>query len=543
MDDIKLLKDALPEMAAIINAESGQIFALKDSDTLLILQRRIGESDLQKALATYNGIFAMQHGADVKSITDSAVAFVKIKVLLDAGIMDFDAFALRSLIKECHTYIDKTTNIVRLSKTHGMTADDFQKEKINQTIAKNEALITALKELVENTEKSIERIPKSIDEEPEEPVDSDDGDVLTVEEKPAKELKAHHTVTAISDKFSKLISSGRDKRQVEERLKNAEKESSSTMCVEIPFYDDRLVATEVISCKDLEHFVLLKRKENVYFGLKANLKGNTYNNKDRSLMELTEISDDFVQFMAEDLLDDAYELRPFTKEEKKSLQMYFNFVSGCFEKYIGVSLTVAEYLEFKRYYNRLVCKALHLEDEEHRAYYRALPIAELYMAVMDSYNMVYSDSKQRIIKAIIDCDSQKYVDDLLLIMKHHIVDDSAKDELQNLIEQFIYFGDESHFEEKESEDLNADKKVEVNVVPQIPMYQNLMIPQIGNMYFTLQCLNENREIVDEAYFSTGNMSQAMEDYKSKDAYMKRIGLVQDGRFVPLLSTGGFQDEK
>ena len=145
MDDLKLLKDALPEMAAIINAEPGQIFALNDSDTLLILQRRIGESDLQKALATYNRIFAMQHGADVKSITDSAVAFVKIKVLLDAGKTDFDAFALRNLIKECHTYIDKTTNIVRLSRTHGMTADDFQKEKINQTIAKNEALIDALK--------------------------------------------------------------------------------------------------------------------------------------------------------------------------------------------------------------------------------------------------------------------------------------------------------------------------------------------------------------------------------------------------------------
>ena len=32
------------------------------------------------------------------------------------------------------------------------------------------------------------------------------------------------------------------------------------------------------------------------------------------------------------------------------------------------------------------------------------------------------------------------------------------------------------------------------------------------------------EVVDEAYFSTGNMPQAMEDYKNKEAYLKRFGL-------------------
>ena len=540
MDDLKLLRDALPEMASIINAEEGQVFSIGSADALLILQRKIKESDMKEELGIYNAIFAKQHGALVSDITESAVAFVKVSVLLSEDAFDFDPIGLRSLIKECRTYIDKTTNIVRLSKTNALMADDYQKEKIEKTIRKNELLIEALRKVIDETEKKIERIPKSIDEEPE-----DEEEVLADEvREPQKEKHViHDKITGITEGITKLISSGKNKKQVEEHLRDVEKESAETMCVEIPFYDERFIATEVMDCKDLECFCLLKRKDNVYFGLKKNLRGNTYNNKDESLMELTKITEDFIQFMSVDLLSDEYELRPFTKQEKESLRMYFNFVSGCFEKYIGICLSVAEYLEFKRYYNRLVCRALHLEDEEHKAYYRALPIAELYMAVMDTYNMVYSEKKQEIIADIIDDKVIAYTDNLGLIMKHHIVDDTAREEIQDLMNRFIYFKDESHFDKKEPEKEKKDIQVVANPISQIPMYPNLMIPQIGNVYFTLQCLDKNMEVVDEAYFSTGNMPQAMEDYKNKEAYLKRFGLVQNGRFVPLLSTGGIENEE
>ncbi|MBE6035129.1 MAG: hypothetical protein E7222_10600 [Clostridiales bacterium] len=542
MDDLKLLRDAMPEMASIINAEEGRVFSISNADTLLILQRRIKDSDMKRQLGIYNAIFAKQHGALITDITDSAIAFVKIGVLLSENTFDFDPISLRSLIKECHVYIDKTTNIVRLSKTNVLTADDYQKEKIEGTIRKNKCLIEALQAVIDETEKKIERIPKSIDEEEEaeEAVSSESSEEVSQIEKHT----IHDRMADISDGIFKLISSGKNKKQIEEKLRDVEKESAETMCAEIPFYEDKLTATEIIDCKDLECFCLLKRKDNVYFGLRKNLSGSIYNNKDQSLMELTKITEDFIQFMSVDLLSDEYVLRPFTKSEKESLRLYFNFVSGCFEKYIGVSLTVAEYLEFKRYYNRLVCKALHLEDEEHKAYYRALPIAELYMAVMDSYNMVYSENKGEIIADIIGDKVLAYTDNLGLIMKHHIVDDSAREEIQILTERFIYFRDESHFEKKESEGNTKDIQVVTNPIPQIPMFPNLMIPQIGNVYFTLQCLNKNMEVVDEAYFSTGNMPQAMEDYKNKEAYLKRFGLVQDGRFVPLLTTeGGCKNEE
>ena len=198
----------------------------------------------------------------------------------------------------------------------------------------------------------------------------------------------------------------------------------------------------------------------------------------------------------------------------------------------------------KEHFAEAVLKALHLEDEEHRAYFRALPIAELYMAVMDSYNMVYSDSKKAIIEAIIVEDHQKYVDDLQMIMKHHIVDENARDEIQMLMDRFVYFKDENHFKKPACEEKLERQQPMVETMPQIPMYQNLMIPQIGNMYFTLQCLNEKKDVVDEAYFSMGNIQDAITDYSNRQAHIKRFGLVRDGQFLPLMSTerGGF-DEK
>ena len=130
------------------------------------------------------------------------------------------------------------------------------------------------------------------------------------------------------------------------------------------------------------------------------------------------------------------------------------------------------------------------------------------------------------------------------------MDEIAKEGLSLLIEQIRFFRDEDNFKEKEMKlqpDQKEDKSVQVipaGFIPQIPMYQPGAAPLIGNMYFTLQCLDENKKIVDEAYFATANMPQAMEDYKSRDAYIKRFGLVQDGRFVPLLSSeGGTYDEE
>ena len=544
MTEQAIIKQSLNGMAQIINAIPGETYANKEAETLLIMQHRLPESDLKKQIEIYNAIFAKQGGASISDITDSAIAYVKIKVLSEAELLDFDAKSLRNLIKECRVNIDKTTNILRLSKTHLLTADEFQKEKIEKTAKKNEAFISALEEVIAEVEKRIERMPKPL-ELPEREFDFADEDKEA--KKPVQD-KPIQPKASVTERIQKFISSGREKREMEERLKDVEKEDAETGCKEIPFYDKTLYATEVMPCKDFGCYSLLKRKDNVYFGLTKNLKEKVYDNKDQSLIELTEITEEFLQFMTADVLTEEYELHAFTEDEKIGMRMYFNFVSKCFEKHIGNTLTVSEYLAFKRYYNRLVREVMRLDEEKHRNYYRALPIAEEYMELMASYNMVLSESKREIVEGIIAGKSDAYLENLDLIIEHHIVDEEAKKDLLLLKERIVYFADEDHFCKPDKE-LEPDKAKPVQIlpagfIPQIPMYQQVGAPLIGNMYFTLQCLNENREVVDEAYFATANMPQAMEDYRNKEAYIKRFGLIQDGRFVPLLSSeGGSEHEE
>ena len=544
MTEQAIIKQSLNSMAQIINAIPGETYANKEAETLLIMQHRLPESDLKKQIEIYNAIFAKQGGASISDITDSAIAYVKIKVLSEAELLDFDAKSLRDLIKECRVNIDKTTNILRLSKTHLLTADEFQKEKIEKIAKKNEAFISALEEVIAEVEKRIERMPKPL-ELPEQEFDFADEDKEA--KKPVQD-KPIQPKASVTERIQKFISSGREKREMEERLKDVEKEDAETGCKEIPFYDKTLYATEVMPCKDFGCYSLLKRKDNVYFGLTKNLTEKVYDNKDQSLIELTEITEEFLQFMTADVLTEEYELHAFTEDEKIGMRMYFNFVSKSFEKHIGNTLTVSEYLAFKRYYNRLVREVMRLDEEKHRNYYRALPIAEEYMELMASYNMVLSESKREIVEGIIAGKSDAYLENLDLIIEHHIVDEEAKKDLLLLKERIVYFADEDHFCKPDKE-LEPDKAKPVQIlpagfIPQIPMYQQAGAPLIGNMYFTLQCLNENREVVDEAYFATANMPQAMEDYRNKEAYIKRFGLIQDGRFVPLLSSeGGSEHEE
>lgn len=312
MTEQAIIKQSLNGMAQIINAIPCETYANKEAETLLIMQHRLPESDLKKQIEIYNAIFAKQGGASISDITDSAIAYVKIKVLSEAELLDFDAKSLRDLIKECRVNIDKTTNILRLSKTHLLTADEFQKERIEKTAKKNEAFITALEDVIAEVEKRIERMPKPL-ELPEREFDFADEDKEA--KKPVQD-KPIQPKASVTERIQKFISSGREKREMEERLKDVEKEDAETGCKEIPFYDKTLYATEVMPCKDFGCYSLLKRKDNVYFGLTKNLKEKVYDNKDQSLIELTEITEEFLQFMTADVLTEEYELHAFTEDEK-----------------------------------------------------------------------------------------------------------------------------------------------------------------------------------------------------------------------------------
>ncbi len=252
-----------------------------------------------------------------------------------------------------------------------MTAEPYQKEVIELTIRKNEAFIKAFEVEVAEVERKIARMPVVIEE-----VAEDDSEI---EEKSVEEVRKPTFFEQVKGRITKAVEERKEKQVIDEFLREEEKKTSDTLCVEIPFYDDALTFTEMLPCKDMSAYCLLKRKDNVYFGLCRNVSKTVYNNRDKSLIELTEITEEFIQFMAYDLLSGEYDLKEFSVQEKKSMQMYFNFVISCFQKNMGNTVNVQEYMAFKSYYNRLVQTSFELEEKRHSDYYRALPLVEQYI--------------------------------------------------------------------------------------------------------------------------------------------------------------------
>ena len=148
MDDLKLLRDALPEMASIINAEEGQVFSIGSADALLILQRKIKESDMKEELGIYNAIFAKQHGALVSDITESAVAFVKVmnayevygKLLQENGLSlsfkDASKDDERSYLTGGSTYLIHDSDVIKLMLS-GETYDEITAQNVYVQVSKD----------------------------------------------------------------------------------------------------------------------------------------------------------------------------------------------------------------------------------------------------------------------------------------------------------------------------------------------------------------------------------------------------------------------
>ena len=546
--EMNILNQLLSEMSGVLNATPGATYTNKDVETLLVMHRRMPPSELQSQLGIYNEIFTKQKGASVKDITNSAVAFIKMKVLLTAGADNYDARSLRELIKEFKSQIARTTNIIRLSKANALTAEAYQREVIELTIEKNEAFIKAFTVEVTEIERRIARMPVVIEETTKEEVEEEPVKVV-VREKP-------NLFTEMTEKVSKVLSAKKERQEVEERLRDEEKKNADTLCVEIPFYDSVLVFTEMLPCKDIGAYCILKRKDNVYFGLRKNVSGGSYQNQDKSLMELTEITEEFIQFMSVDLLTGEYDLKEFSLQEKKSMQMYFNFITACFQKFMGTTTNVQEYMAFKEYYNKLVITCFSLEEKKHTDYYRALPLAESYMAYMESYNMVFAESKKQLVGRVIAADTSGMLEDLRQIMDNHIVDKAAKRKLEELMQKIKYFAEEDLFKEEVSHTEQVQsftsmqsrfsgeidptpESLDPNIRFKATDYNDGVLVSVEDMQriqIKIQFLNQNHVVVDEALFAVNNIRQAVYDYLCRGAFIKKIGLYVSEKDIFLYSS-------
>lgn len=547
--ELDILSKLLSDMAGVLNVTPGSVYSSKEADTLLVMQRRMSDCELKYELSIYNEIFAKEKGASIIDIVNSAVAFIKIKILVNAGADSFDAYTLRELIKEFRSQVARTNNIIRLSQANVMTAEAYQKEVIELTIRKNEAFIKAFEVEITEVERKIARMPVVIEEVAEDENETD--------EKPVEIARKPTFLEQVKGRITKAVEERKEKQVIDEFLREEEKKTSDTLCVEIPFYDDALTFTEMLPCKDMSAYCLLKRKDNVYFGLCRNVSKMVYNNRDKSLIELTEITEEFIQFMAYDLLSGEYDLKEFSVQEKKSMQMYFNFVTSCFQKNMGNTVNVQEYMAFKSYYNRLVQTSFELEAKKHSDYYRALPLVEQYMAYMESYNMAFVENKKQLIKRVIDADTLGILEDLGQIMDNHMVEKNARKKLEELQQRIRYFGEQDLFmEEPIAEDVMPPTFIkrpimmtgEIDPTPEsldpsinfkATEYndgQMVSVEDMQRIQIKIQFLNQNHVITDEALFATSNVRQAVYDYLCKRAFIKKIGLYVNEKDIFLFSS-------
>ena len=247
----------------------------------------------------------------------------------------------------------------------------------------------------------------------------------------------------------------------------------------------------------------------MYFGRTKNAVAGVYDNRDQSLLELMNVSKDFIQFLTTDLLSGEYALKPFEDSEKKAMQLYFNYTCVCFEKHIGKTLSVQEYLHFKDYYNRLVLAMFDLEEKDRNDFYRALEIADSYIGYMKGYDLTVSDDKEDIIRNIIAGKNLNYIGDLNLILEIHVVCDEAREKLLELSESICYFNGKDEVLEQEA--TFTDDPVDFR-----------------GAKIVIEVMDEAGRLADEAMFSAENLDIAVTDYLGKDVTLKRIGIEKSG---------------
>ena len=175
-----------------------------------------------------------------------------------------------------------------------------------------------------------------------------------------------------------------------------------------------------------------------------------------------------------------------------------------------------------------------LERQQKEDYYKASGLADSYMTYMESYDLQCVEEKKAIISDFVAERNQSYFEDLDLILKNHIVDEKSKEDLEDLKRKI-----EEFHKPKQEEEVQAleDKQVLVNQGSLLPCgnvgVQGLPMPLYANgvMQIVVQILNQNHEVIDEALYAGSNIKQALCDYDTRSAQIKRLGFRSNGTDV------------
>ena len=479
--DFSILEKHTGTLGSIIDAVPDKVFVLDGGimDSLSILERRMPDGMLKRALSDYNRIFSKSNHVTVEDICTAAGAYIKIKVLAERQESDVNAYSLEILKAEYQQAIQKTNKLISLTNIQKQSLMGLPSDEIQQRIDKYYALIegynrelTSLSDIcikepdatsnapdsssdigleVESsfmpTTEAVETAYLNEGEQPESAVSTSEADPqpdeaanptyiirqpVPVPESPAPKIK--------KSLFSFLSGKKKDVSASQTVASSAAPFSNKriTSCGEKPFNRRFLVFDEYVSCKDLPTYILLKAKQSIYFGAENKISGNRYDNTDGSLYILTAATDDFMQFMSVDLLSGEYELRPFSPDEKYGLQLYFNFMMTTI-KNMDISYRTNEKSAFLKYYNQLLQTIWKMENQVREDLSRARLLCETYESYMSCFNYPCIDDTEHIIDNLLLGDATAYISDIQTVIDSFVTEAYQKKMFITLMNDLKYF--------------------------------------------------------------------------------------------------------
>lgn len=593
------LQQICESLSHIVDAMPGKRFELdvETEQLLSSLRFSLPDSDLKTAVQRYLVIFSKKEETTVEDICNSFTAFVEIKVLVGNNTSNITSAIHKNLITEYNRRLKKQQNIIRVSRATKAYQELYKQAQMEE----KEAIYIKIEETIEAEIKKYETL---LENEPTEVVsdipdipDSPEDKSEKKQEVKEKKHKAGSGKTLLSGlsglgnlagdlagNVSSVFSKRKVEKEAEDILKQEEAVKSQMVCGEIPYYNTSLSFSGTTVCKDVPYYSLCRQKGSIYLCVTDHIKGSKCDNSDNSIMELTKADDNFWQFVTVDLLSGEYKLKPFSKEEKDALRMYFNFICWIFEQNLGKTVNVHQYITFKKYYNDLVQTMFSLDDEFNRKYYKALMLCDNYIGYMDSYDLQSDSDKKTIISDIMEGKYQNYTDDLKVILEYHIVDDTAKEKLQDLISDFEHFVDDDTKDDMSANKVNEQlKKPDVafdtynDPAPQAyPLYGGqAFYPQMNyspygmmpgqpmpmqiaqgtdvidvndestvtaddfsNLTIVVAFAGTNGHVDDVTTYTIDNLKQAVNLFLSRDAFIRKIGISVNGKDIYMYMAKG-----
>ena len=205
-----------------------------------------------------------------------------------------------------------------------------------------------------------------------------------------------------------------------------------------PYDGSVLKFDELLPAKDLKSYACFLTKDHLFFGLLSHAKGRKYKNDDNSLLVFSDTvpKDELLQFLTQDLLSGEFVLSSFSDTEQKAMTLYFSFYNDLFQKEMGKTLSISEYMNFKDYYNQLAELKFLLEEEQNEREVKAHAFCKKLKEYAALYNEETGDLTEQM---LLENNGTPFLSLLEEIEEAHMVNIDAKTSIELLMKDIADF--------------------------------------------------------------------------------------------------------